>query len=156
MQPERRWRWLASVVLAGLLAALLSGCGEGAGAEEAASTHVDAPGETTFQRYCYSCHMAGIAGAPRIGDASAWAPRVAQGWATLIDHTRTGIRNMPARGLCRQCSEADLEEALGYMLERSGGLPDDAPADLIDRLYPAESGSGSGAGSEAGPGSDSR
>ncbi|HSG90128.1 MAG TPA: c-type cytochrome [Pseudomonadales bacterium] len=111
---------------------LLQGCGDGAARDEAAA----APGELTWRRNCYSCHASGAAGAPRLGDAEAWAPRVAQGWPTLMRHTLEGLRGMPARGLCRQCDDEELAVTLAWMLTRSGGLPPDAPASVVPPAAP--------------------
>lgn len=47
---------------------------------------------------CAACHAAGVAGAPMVGDAAAWAPRVEQGLDTLVSHAINGIGTMPARG----------------------------------------------------------
>ena len=40
-------------------------------------------GTSVYQNACMACHAAGIAGAPRVGDAAAWAERIAQGNDTL-------------------------------------------------------------------------
>lgn len=144
--------------LLGLLA-LLQGCGGGEGPDGAEDL---AAGELVYRRNCYSCHASGAAGAPRLGDSRAWAPRTAQGWDTLMRHTIEGIGSMPARGLCRQCSEEELALGLGYLLQRSGGLPDDVPPALLAQLDPdaarpeaADAGGAdaSGASVEAGTGS---
>ena len=124
------------LLITGLLATLLlvlQGCGGAEGPEGAENL---AAGELVYRRNCYSCHASGAAGAPRLGDSRAWAARSAQGWDTLMRHTIEGVRSMPARGLCRQCSDDDLALSLGYMLQRSGGLPDDVPARLLARLEP--------------------
>lgn len=101
-----------------LLVAMLviAGCGEGgiSGAGASAGAH---PGEQTYNRSCFSCHQGGIAGAPRFGDAEAWAPRIAKGPALLLANTRTGIPpGMPAMGLCTTCSEQDLIDVIDYMV----------------------------------------
>ncbi|MBE0763098.1 cytochrome c5 family protein, partial [Escherichia coli] len=44
-------------------------------------------------------------GAPLTGDAAAWAPRLAQGIDTLLDHSINGYKGMPPMGMCMQCSE---------------------------------------------------
>jgi len=106
-------------------ASLLAGCGPVEDTRSAAAGPPDP--ETTYRRFCYSCHTSGAAGAPRLGDPEAWAPRVAQGWETLFDHTLNGLRGMPPRGLCRQCSDEELDAVLRWMLAQSGGLPPDAP-----------------------------
>jgi cytochrome c5 len=102
----------------------LAGCGDGGGAT--AAGQASSP-EDTYRRFCFSCHHAGAAGAPRLGDAEAWAARLPQGWGALMEHTYAGLGGMPARGLCRQCSDAELEAAVRWMLAQSGGLPTDAP-----------------------------
>lgn len=107
-----------------VLVLLLAGCGDGGRVRETARAPAE-PGEDTYRRFCGSCHGSGAAGAPRVGDAEAWAPRVAQGLETLVDRTEAGVRpGMPARGLCRQCDRAELRAAVRYMVERSGGFPE--------------------------------
>lgn len=119
-----------------LLALVLTGCGEGSGGGSGGDSADAAPGEVVYLRSCYSCHASGAAGAPRTGDAQAWAERSERGWDALMASTLDGMRGMPARGLCRQCSDDDLALALGYMLQRSGGLPESAPEELAQRLEP--------------------
>lgn len=111
--------WRAFLAGAGLVA--LAGCGGGTGeggAEGAAAP--PHPGESTYNRYCFSCHAAGIAGAPKVGDSESWAPRIAKGDAALLQSTVAGISpGMPARGLCTQCSDEALAEAIDFMISRS-------------------------------------
>jgi cytochrome c5 len=78
-------------------------------------------GKLVYQNICSLCHAAGIAGAPKPGDMTAWGPRVAQGYATLYDHALKGIRGMPAKGGNPSLPEADLANAVGYMFTESGG-----------------------------------
>jgi cytochrome c5 len=109
---------LIKTLTALLAATTLAGCG---GSGEGATATATAPaGETTYQRFCFSCHAAGVAGAPRTGDAAAWAPRIAKGEDALLASTVNGLPpGMPPKGLCAQCSEADLLDAVRYMVERS-------------------------------------
>jgi cytochrome c5 len=59
-------------------------------------------GEEAFGKICTTCHTAGLAGAPKMGDKAAWAPRIAQGKDTLYKHAINGFSGeagvMPARG----------------------------------------------------------
>lgn len=104
----RAW-WLAMG-----LALLTAGCGEPSDGEAA---H---PGEQVYIRYCFSCHAAGIAGAPRVGDGAAWAERLQKGRPALLQSTIAGVPpGMPPKGLCAQCSEEELAAALDYMIEQS-------------------------------------
>lgn len=76
--------------------------------------------EQLFGRTCGACHSTGAAGAPKVGDADAWKPRVAQGLPTLYRHTVAGFNAMPARGACTDCSEQELHALVDYLVERSG------------------------------------
>jgi cytochrome c5 len=105
----RGLRPLRAVALATLLV-LQFGCGERA---------ERGPGELTYQRFCFACHAAGAAGAPRIGNAEDWRPRLAQGRDVLLRHTIDGMSGMPPRGGCAACSDTELDAAIDYMLERS-------------------------------------
>lgn len=101
-----------------LLCLVLPACTDRAstvdGGTPAAPPH---PGKAVYERFCFSCHAAGIAGAPITGDAAAWAPRVARGREALLRTTIAGIPpGMPAMGLCFDCSEAELNAAIDYMI----------------------------------------
>jgi cytochrome c5 len=63
-----------------------------------AAAAVPTTGEQAFTKVCSACHSPGVNGAPKIGDHAAWAPRIAQGKATLYSHAIDGIRAMPPRG----------------------------------------------------------
>ena len=56
---------------------------------------------------------------PKIGDKAAWAPRIAQGMDTLLKHATEGLRAMPPKGACMDCSEADLKAAIEYMVSQA-------------------------------------
>jgi cytochrome c5 len=98
-----------------LMLLLFGGCS--GGADDVGSAKSDVPGEQTYQRYCFSCHASGVSGAPPIGNAAAWAPRLAQGEQTLLQHAVEGMPSagMPPRGMCLQCTDQDLRDAIHYM-----------------------------------------
>ncbi len=79
-------------------------------------------GKTLYQTTCIACHGAGIAGAPKVGDEAAWAPRIAQGVAVLDDHAIHGFQGkagmMPPKG-GSTASDADVEAAVAYMVAQS-------------------------------------
>jgi len=93
---------------------LLAGCGEQAAVDPSKPLQ---PGQQTYQRFCISCHASGISGAPPIGNAQAWAPRLAQGEAVLLQHTIEGMASagMPPRGMCVACTDQELKDAIHYM-----------------------------------------
>ena len=111
-------KWGVLLVAAFCLVACGSGEEGGAGATTAGAA-AEVPGELTYRRFCFSCHASGAAGAPRVGQASAWEERVAQGMDVMLRHTIEGMPGMPARGMCRQCSDEELRDAISYMVERS-------------------------------------
>ena len=78
------------------------------------------PGRQIYEDYCFSCHTPGLSGAPKIGDREAWKFRLAQGKIVLLDSTINGIQPaMPPRGVCFECSDQDLEQAIDYIILRS-------------------------------------
>ncbi|BDT56866.1 cytochrome c [Massilia varians] len=76
-------------------------------------------GKTVYNSACVACHAAGIAGAPKIGDKAAWAPRIAQGNATLYEHAIKGFQGkagvMPPKG-GSTASDVDVKAAVDYMV----------------------------------------
>jgi len=83
------------------------------------SSAVLADGQETYQASCQACHATGAAGAPKIGDKEAWAPRIAQGMDTLLKHATEGLRAMPPKGACAACTEDELKGAIEYMVSES-------------------------------------
>lgn len=76
-------------------------------------------GKAVYDAHCAMCHNAGIAGAPKVGDKAAWAPRVKLGNAALLAAATKGIKAMPPRGGCAKCSDADLKAAVDWMVAQS-------------------------------------
>jgi cytochrome c5 len=76
-------------------------------------------GEQVYQSSCISCHGTGAAGAPKLGDAAAWAPRIAKGIDALLASATNGLKAMPPKGLCMACSEDELKGAVEYMVSKS-------------------------------------
>src|SRR6056297_3785258 len=60
-------------------------CGEAAAATETASSGPRS-GSEVYDAVCMACHTTGAAGAPKIGDTAAWAPRIDKGMETLVSH----------------------------------------------------------------------
>ena len=65
--------------------------------------------ESNFNKSCATCHNVGIAGAPKFGDAGAWASRIEKGIDVLYASTINGLPpGMPQKGMCFSCSDDDL------------------------------------------------
>ncbi|MGI9310874.1 MAG: c-type cytochrome [bacterium] len=88
-------------------------------AQDAAATD----GATVYSGVCAVCHDAGIAGAPRTGDATAWEARIAQGMEVLVAHAIDGFQGetgiMLPKGGNPNLSDAEVEAAVAYMVEQS-------------------------------------
>ena len=72
-------------------------------------------GEAVYRAACVACHGAGVAGAPKFGNAADWAPRLAQGTDSPLLHAVQGFRAMPPRGGCADCSDAEIRAAVDYL-----------------------------------------
>lgn len=67
---------------------------------------------------CGACHNTGAAGAPKKGDAAAWAPRISKGADTLYNSALNGFNAMPPRG-GSQLSDDEIKAVVDYMVENS-------------------------------------
>lgn len=76
-------------------------------------------GTQVYDSKCAMCHASGAAGAPKFGDAAAWAPRIGQGMETLYTHAIAGFNGMPAKGLCMDCSDDEVKAAVDYLADGS-------------------------------------
>ncbi len=79
----------------------------------------DGPG--LYAAACSACHTQGIGGAPKSGDKAAWAPRLAQGTATLYKHAIEGYQGqggvMPAKGGRTDVSDDLVKAAVDHIVE---------------------------------------
>jgi len=89
--------------------------GEAAPQQAAGGADV-AAGEKIYKGTCGVCHETGVAGAPKHGDKAAWQPRLAQGVDVLDKHAIEGIRAMPPRGGNGKLSDAEVRDAVAYMI----------------------------------------
>lgn len=78
-------------------------------------------GEEIYQSVCASCHGSGVLGAPKTGDAAAWAPRIAQGFDTLTKNAINGIRGMPPRGGGADLTDIEVQRAVAHLANTAGG-----------------------------------
>jgi cytochrome c5 len=78
-------------------------------------------GKEVVETVCVSCHGTGVNGAPKIGDRKAWSKRAAQGLSSLTQNALNGIRQMPAHGGSPGLTDFEIERAITYMVNKSGG-----------------------------------
>lgn len=94
---------------------------------DATAPRVFKTGEQVFQAVCAACHTAGVAGAPKLGDAAAWAPRIKEGYEAMLNIALHGKGGMPAKGGNPALSDYEVARAVVYMANQSGGsLPEPA------------------------------
>ncbi len=86
---------------------------------DAPKQYTMADGKALYTQYCSACHDGHYPGAPVVGDKAAWAPILQQGMDVMILNTVNGINNMPPRGSCKQCDDAQLIAAVKYMADTS-------------------------------------
>ncbi|CAN5588617.1 hypothetical protein BH10PSE18_BH10PSE18_09680 [soil metagenome] len=79
-----------------------------------------ATGESVFKAQCAACHGApGIPGAPHFSDATAWGPRIGQGYTTLLEHALKGKGAMPPQG-GGDFEDLEIGRAVVYMANAGG------------------------------------
>ena len=80
-------------------------------------------GPQVYNSACLACHGAGIGGAPVLGNAEVWAPRIAQGLDVLKEHAIKGYQGsagyMPAKGGRSDLSDEEVANAVDYMVSES-------------------------------------
>ena len=72
-------------------------------------------GKATYDAVCGVCHAAGVAGAPKFGDKTAWAPRIKTGLDAMHASALKGKGAMPPKGGNLALSDADVKSAVDYM-----------------------------------------
>ncbi|MFU8894959.1 MAG: c-type cytochrome [Gammaproteobacteria bacterium] len=131
MSDTKKFLWIgkgAGRMSAVLLALVLSP------AMSAADTpHGDRSGAQVVQTACAACHATGDSDAPKIGDEQAWAELAERGLTGLTASALKGIRNMPAHGGDMTLSDMEIERAITWMVNQSGG----DWVEPADRLTPA-------------------
>ena len=76
-------------------------------------------GQAVYTKSCLVCHKAGIAGAPKLGDKEAWAPRLANGMESLVSNAINGIGTMRPKGGHSKLTDEEVKAAVEYMVEES-------------------------------------
>ena len=97
-------RFLAGSISAVVLSAAMI---TGAGAADIAQTYTDS---------CAACHDSGALNAIKKGDSAKWQQLIKQkGMPALVSSVKNGMIQMPAGGLCEDCSNDDYRKLIEYM-----------------------------------------
>lgn len=109
-------------------------------------------GEQVFAAQCTACHAAGVAGAPKLGDADGWAARIKTGYEALLTSSLKGKGAMGPQG-GGDFSDLEIGRAVVYMANKGGAKFDEpklgaadaasAPAAMTAAAAPAASASAS-------------
>ena len=76
-------------------------------------------GKKIYHQYCMGCHTTGAGGAPKIGDKAVWRPLIQKGLNQLYKNSIEGVGGMPARGTCLTCTNAEVQAAVRYLVNKS-------------------------------------
>ncbi len=77
-------------------------------------------GKAVYDAQCTTCHTAGLAGAPKVGDTALWAPRIATGYQTMLTSALKGKGAMAAQA-GGDFEDLEIARAVVYMANASGG-----------------------------------
>jgi cytochrome c5 len=84
-------------------------------------------GEQVYKAQCAACHATGAAGAPKLGDAAAWGPRIKTGYDALLNSALKGKGAMAAQG-GGEFSDLEIGRAVVYMANQGGAKFDEPKA----------------------------
>ena len=69
-----------------------------------------------YETTCMVCHAAGVAGAPKVGDKAAWAPRMKSSMSALYASSIKGKNAMLPKGGNLALTDADVNAAVDYVV----------------------------------------
>lgn len=107
-----------------------------------------ANGETVFKGQCIACHGTGAAGAPKLGDAPAWEPRLPQGYMGLVTSAIRGKGAMPAQA-GGDYTDLEVARAVVYMANASGGKLEEPKSAPVIAAAPAGASAAAAGGTDA-------
>lgn len=90
-----------------------------AAADGAKAAPAGGNGKAVYDANCQACHAAGVAGAPKVGDKAAWAPRLGAGAAALQASALKGKNAMPPKGGNASLPDDDVKAAVDYMVSQA-------------------------------------
>lgn len=80
-----------------------------------------ATGQRIYEKHCFACHAPSniMVPSPKPGNLKDWSERFEsnKGLKGTIESARKGKGAMPAKGLCLDCKDKDLEAAILFMMK---------------------------------------
>jgi cytochrome c5 len=95
-------------------------------------------GDQVFAAQCTTCHTPGLLGAPKFGDADAWAARIKSGYDALLNSALHGKGQMPPQG-GGDFSDLEIGRAVVYMANKGGAHFDEPKLPAAGASAPAAS-----------------
>jgi len=83
-----------------------------AGSADAART-----GKEIYEAVCQACHTTGVSGAPKFGDKQWLSLEKKEGIKELTKDAIKGVKAMPPKGGCTDCTEAEIKAAVRYLID---------------------------------------
>jgi cytochrome c5 len=77
-------------------------------------------GEQVFKAVCTTCHTAGVAGAPKFGNAADWGKYIPTGFDAILQVALHGKGAMPAKGGNPDLDDFEVARAVVYMANSGG------------------------------------
>lgn len=90
-------------------------------AQDVVAQNTERSGKEVVESLCISCHGSGASGAPKIGDKNVWSKLASRGLSGLSKSALTGVRDMPSHGGNLNLTDTEIERAITYMVNQSGG-----------------------------------
>lgn len=90
-------------------------------APNAVAQNAERSGKEVVEAVCIMCHGSGAHGAPKIGNTKAWSKLASRGLTGLSKSALKGIRQMPSHGGNPSLTDTEIERAITYMVNQSGG-----------------------------------
>ena len=76
-------------------------------------------GEEVFKGQCAACHATGAAGAPKLGDAAVWGPRIKTGFEALVQSSLKGKGAMAPQG-GGDFNDTEIARGVAYLANAAG------------------------------------
>lgn len=74
-----------------------------------------ADGKAVYDKFCYQCHRTGVDDAPKTGNKADWAPRLAQGMATMYKSVIEGKGSMDPRLNRPELTDEEIKASVDYL-----------------------------------------
>jgi len=81
---------------------------------------VEKSGSEIYTEICAGCHASGALNSPKFESTGDWAPRIAKGYETLLNHALNGFNQMPARGGEPDLTDLEVARAIVHMTNAAG------------------------------------